>query len=179
VNGSKVARRYARALFELAQGDGKRAETWGVELFGLARTLSAPEILPVLQSPQVSQAVRLAIIDRIAEQIGLGYPLRSFALVITRHGRVGEFEAISHAYQELLDRFLGRVRPTLTFAWEPEQAQMQLLVERLGALVGKTIIPAVKVDRSLLGGVIIELEGKIYDGSLATQLELARNRLVA
>ncbi len=42
---------------------------------------------------------------------------------------------------------------------------------------GKKIIATVKVDKALLGGVVAELGGKIYDGSLATRLAHAQQRL--
>jgi F0F1-type ATP synthase delta subunit len=50
-------------------------------------------------------------------------------------------------------------------------------VRGLEVMVRKTVIPTVKVDESLLGGVVAELEGKIYDGSLATRLREAERRL--
>ena len=52
------------------------------------------------------------------------------------------------------------------------------MVRGLEAIAHKKIIPTVKVDQALLGGVVAELEGKIYDGSLATRLGEAERRLV-
>jgi F0F1-type ATP synthase delta subunit len=51
------------------------------------------------------------------------------------------------------------------------------VVEGLAAIAHKKIIPTTKVDASLVGGVVAELEGKIYDGSLATRLADAERRL--
>jgi F0F1-type ATP synthase delta subunit len=45
-------------------------------------------------------------------------------------------------------------------------------------VVRKTVIATVKVDQALLGGVVAELEGKIYDGSLATRLSEAQRRMM-
>jgi len=47
----------------------------------------------------------------------------------------------------------------------------------LGAIARKTIIPTIKIDPALLGGVVAELEGRTYDGSLATRLAEAQQKL--
>jgi F-type H+-transporting ATPase subunit delta len=174
--GSRVAKRYARALLELS-ADRAQLEAWGAELEHLAQVAAAPEIATALASPQLSFAARIEAIGRIAERLGLSYPLRSFAVVVARHGRIAEFTAISRAYQDLIDERLGRARASLTFARQPSDEEVASVAARLEAIAGKTIIPTVKVDESLLGGVVAELEGKIYDGSLATQLAQAQRRM--
>jgi F-type H+-transporting ATPase subunit delta len=87
-------------------------------------------------------------------------------------------DLISESYQDQLDVLLGRARATLTFAREPGAQDTAAVVRGLEAMVRKTVIATVKVDQALLGGVVAELEGKIYDGSLATRLSEAERRLV-
>ena len=176
MTGSKAARRYARALIGLSQ-DSAQLERWATDLQSLARATTEPEVAALLASPALAPQSRTQAMDRIAERLGVGFPVRSFVAVVTQHGRAGEFEEISQAYQQMLDEHLGRTRATLTFAREPDDAQVKMLVERLAAIAGKTIIPTVKVDAGLLGGVTTELEGRIYDGSLSTQLAEAKKRL--
>jgi F0F1-type ATP synthase delta subunit len=65
----------------------------------------------------------------------------------------------------------------LTFAREPKPEDIEAVVRGLEAMVRKTVIATVKLDQALLGGVVAELEGKIYDGSLATRLSEAERRL--
>jgi F-type H+-transporting ATPase subunit delta len=172
----KAARRYARALIGLSR-ESAQLERWGAELERLARAAADPEVATLLASPTLTPQARVQTIDHIAERLAVGFPVRSFVAVVTRHGRVAELEAISQAYQHMLDEHLGRTRATLTFAREPDDAQVKMLVERLAAIAGKTIIPIIKVDAALLGGVTTELEGRIYDGSLSTQLAEAEKRL--
>lgn len=176
MRGSRVAKRYARALLELST-DRAQLETWGAELEHLAQVAAAPEIATALASPRLSFMARIETMRRIGERLELSYPLRSFATVIARHGRIAQLTAISQAYQDLLDERLGRARASLIFARQPSNEEVASVAARLEAIAAKTIIPTVKVDESLLGGVIAELEGKIYDGSLATQLAQAQRRL--
>ncbi len=151
MKGSRVAKRYARALLGLSEDRGQ-LETWGAELERLARIADAPEIAFRLASPEVSREARIEAMAKIAERLDLSYPLRSLAVVVARHGRIADLIAVSQSYQDQLDVLLGRARATLTFARAP-------------------------LDQALLGGVVAELEGKIYDGSLATRLSEAERRL--
>ena len=175
MKGSRVARRYARALLEVAEhGEG---EKWGAELEKLARMVESPELMPRLASPELPQEAREQAMQKIAERLELSFPLRSFAVVLARHGRIAEIGAVSQSYQDLLDRQLGRERATLTFAIQTDDATVQRVVSGLETIAGKKIIPTVKVDPALLGGLTAELGGKIYDGSLATRLLEAQHRL--
>lgn len=175
MKGSRVAKRYARALLEVAEhGEG---EKWGAELERLAHIVESPELMSRLASPELSQEAREQALQKIAERLDLSFPLRSFAVVLARHGRIGEIGAVAQSYQELLDEQLGRERATLIFAIQPDDATVKRIISGLEAIAGKKIIPTVKVDPALLGGVTAEMGGKIYDGSLTTRLVEAQRRL--
>ena len=175
MKGSRVASRYARALLELA--DKGNEEKWGAELEQLAAMVESPELLERLASPELSEQSRQTAMTKIAERLGLSFPLRSFAAVVARHGRIRDLGAIAESYRDLLDKAMGRARATLTFAIQPDDAELARVVSGLERVAAKKIIPTVKVDAALLGGVMAELGGKIYDGSLATRLEEAKQRL--
>jgi F-type H+-transporting ATPase subunit delta len=175
MKGSRVARRYARALLELA--DKGSEEKWGVELERLAAMVESPELLERLASPELSEQSRQEAMAKIAERLNLSFPLRSFAVVIARHGRIREIGAIAESYRDLLDHAMGRERATLTFALQPSDAEVARVVAGLEKIAAKKIIPTVQIDAGLLGGVTAELGGKIYDGSLATRLAEAQRRL--
>jgi F-type H+-transporting ATPase subunit delta len=175
MKGSRVARRYARALLELA--DKGSEEKWGVELERLAAMVESPELLERLASPELSEQSRQEAMAKIAERLNLSLPLRSFAVVIARHGRIREIGAIAESYRDLLDHAMGRERATLTFALQPSDAEVARVVAGLEKIAAKKIIPTVQIDAGLLGGVTAELGGKIYDGSLATRLAEAQRRL--
>jgi F-type H+-transporting ATPase subunit delta len=49
--------------------------------------------------------------------------------------------------------------------------------ERLRGISGKDVVLQEETDASLLGGLLIELEGKVYDGSVRTQLEKMKQRV--
>jgi len=175
MKNTRVAKRYARALIELAEKS--QLEQWGAELERLARIVDSPELLPRLASPELSLTERQEAMAKIAERLELSFPLRSLAVVIARHGRIDEVSAIAEAYRDLVDEMLGRARATVTFAVEPSAEETARVVAGLEAIANKKIIPTIKVDKELLGGVVAELGGKTYDGSLSARVAEARLKL--
>jgi F-type H+-transporting ATPase subunit delta len=175
MRGSRVAKRYARALIELAERG--QVEQWGAELERLAAIVESPELKIRLASPELSQASRQEAMAKIAERLNLSFPLLSFAVVVARHGRIVEMGAIAEAYRDLVDEMLGRERATLTFAVQPSDEEAARVVAGLEAIAKKKIIPTIRVDKQLLGGVVAELGGKTYDGSLAARLAEAQLKL--
>ena len=126
MKGSRVAKRYARALLDLA--DKGNEEKWGAELERLAAMVEAPELIDRLASPELSDQSRQEAMAKIAERLELSFPVRSFAVVIARHGRIREIGAIAESYRELLDQKMGRERATLTFAIQPSDAEVARVV---------------------------------------------------
>jgi F-type H+-transporting ATPase subunit delta len=175
MKGSRVAKRYAGALLDLA--DKGNEEKWGTELERLAAMVESPELLERLASPELSEQSRLDAMAKIAERLNLSFPLRSFAVVLARHGRIREIGAIAESYRDQLDHAMGRERATLIFAIKPTDAEVARVVSGLETIAKLKIIPTVKIDPALLGGVTAEMGGKIYDGSLATRLAEAKRRL--
>ena len=176
MKSSKVAKRYARALMGLSN-DHAQLEKWGAELQRLAKIIDSPEVAAQLESPVVTHADRMAALGKIAERLDLSFPVRSFAVVVASHGRAREVAVMAEAYARMLDDLMGRARATLTFAYQPTDEDLARVVAGLEAISHKKIIPTTKIDPALVGGVVAELEGKIYDGSLASRLADAERRL--
>ena len=51
------------------------------------------------------------------------------------------------------------------------------LREVLHGISGKEIVLQQEIDPGLIGGVLVEFEGKVYDGSVRTQLEKMKQRI--
>lgn len=176
MRGSRVAKRYARALLGLSNDRGQ-LELWGAELERLAQVIDVPEIEAPLASPEVSISAKIDALVIITEKLELSFPVRSFTAVVARHGRIPELPAVAEAYGMMLDQLMGRARATLVFAVPPSDADIRRITSELEQIAHQKIIPTIKIDSALLGGVIVELEGKTYDGSLSSQLMEAQQRL--
>jgi F-type H+-transporting ATPase subunit delta len=80
-------------------------------------------------------------------------------------------------YRRLLNQAKGRVEAKVVGASPLEPGTLDQLKELLGAISGKQVVLQQETDPALIGGVLIELQGKVYDGSVATQLEKMKQRI--
>jgi F-type H+-transporting ATPase subunit delta len=171
---SAVSRRYAKALFALAKEAAAVSPT-AEELARAAALASEPSVSAVLGSPLLSTAHRLEFARTLASEVQASPLLTRFICLIADHQRLTELPAIHRYFQQLLDQDLGRVRITIQSSAALSAQQHSDLVGAFTKITRKQVMPTVIVDPELLGGVVVEAEGKVYDGSVRTQLtRLAR-----
>jgi len=173
-----VARRYARALFEI--GDAKGAlEAFGRELGALADTYAgAPELQQTLENPVFRLEQRRRVLETLLPRLAPSRELRNFALLLLERGRIGLLPAVGRAFAGMVDQKLGRVQATVTSA-KPLDATTQAAVTRaLEKRTGKKVVVATAVDPDLIGGLVARVGDLVFDGSLRTRLETLRNRVL-
>jgi len=166
---TQAARRYAKALLSLAQEQGE-GETVGNQLGQVAEFFTDPELAKILALPALPTSVRQ---DMVAQLVAQGSPheiVEKFLRVLADSDRLQDISAINEAYQQQLDKALGRVRARVRSAVELEEEERLLLVNTFSQLTEKTVEPTFETDVTLLGGVVVEVEGRVYDASLKTQL---------
>ena len=166
---TQAARRYAKALLSLAQEQGE-GETIGAQLGQIAEFFTDPELAKILALPALPASVRQ---DIVAQLIAQGSPheiVEKFLRVLADNDRLLDISAINAAYQQLLDTALGRVRAQVRSAVELKEEEKLLIANTFSQLTHKTVEPSFETDATLLGGVVVEVEGRVYDASLKTQL---------
>lgn len=173
---SSVARRYAKALFSLAQ-DANHLEATASELERLATLANAPDLRDILGSPLLSVKSRTQLVQGIVKDLKLSDLLTRFVRLLADHQRLAELSSIQHHFDRLLDASLGRVRATIRSASRLDPHQQNALVATFSKLTGKQVVASVVVDAELLGGVVIEVGGRVYDGSVRTQLDRLAKQL--
>ncbi len=171
-----LARRYAKAIIGVAQEQNVLEQT-GDELRVLGALAEDPEIAEALANPLLAGPSRRGLARTIAEQLSLRPVMRNFLCLLADHRRLDQIPAIAAQYEKLLDRQLDRVRATIMSAMPLSPEQGNALVAALSERVGQTILADYRVDPQLLGGVVIDLEGTVFDGSLRTQLATLAARI--
>lgn len=173
MNGA-VARRYARALLAVAREKGRIEET-SEELRRAASATADPELSAALGSPMLPADKRSELLGQLAASLGFSELTRDFLSVLLGKSRLGELGPIASAYEEMADAASGRVRATIHAAKQLDDATLRDLVAALERIAGRKVVPQVEIDPGLVAGVTVEMEGRVYDGSVRTQLErLAR-----
>ncbi len=165
-----VSRRYAKALFSLAK-EMRVLEPTAEELLRLGAAAANPALAPVLKSPLLSPSRRMELAKTFIGEFKLSDLLTRFVRLLADRQRLAELPGIADYYMQLLDDEKGRLRLGVRTAVQLTDAQLRLLVETFARITGREVISTVTIDPALLGGVVAEVQGKVYDGSVRTQLD--------
>jgi len=171
VKSITVARNYAEALF--AAGD-----TYGDVLDAVAGAISADErIAIVLESPRVSKAAKSQILEKALKGEAPQEFVR-FLQAVIRRGRQGLLGEIAQEYQVLLDVKLNRVHAGVTLSDEADGRTQQSVVERLTKALGREVRAYFRTDPKILGGVVVRVGDRIFDGSVRRRLTALQRRML-
>ena len=166
-----VARNYAEALF--AAGD-----EFGPLLDAVAGAVQADErIATALESPRVSKAAKSQILERALKGEAPPQFVR-FLQAVVRRGRQGLLAEIAQQYQVLLDEKLNRVHAGVTLANEADARTQKQVVERLTKALGREVRAYFRSDPRILGGVVVRVGDRIFDGSVRRRLTALQRRML-
>ena len=169
MNG-RLAKRYARAIVELAR-QANALEPWGNELGRAAAAFSEPRLQPILLSPVIDGAVRRRTARAVADALSLPPMVRNLILLLADRDRLGLLSDVARWYDQLLDDAVGRARVTIRSAVALAASEKATLVDLAKRLTGsREVLATADVDAELLGGVVLDVGGTIYDGSVRSQL---------
>ena len=173
-----IARNYAEALFEAADDAGK-TERYGEFIDAVAGAVASdPRIAVVLDSPRVAKAEKGAILRRALDGLVPDEFVR-FLEAVVRRGRQGLLGEIAVEYQRLLDTELNRVHAGITVATAGDESFEKDIVRRLARALGKEVRAHFQADAAILGGVVVRVGDRVFDGSLRRRLTAMRRRMLA
>lgn len=177
-----LAIHYAQALADavFAPNSGLRPEDAVAQLRAVDELISSSEPLQrALISPAVNKSRKLAVITRLADEMGVHRKIRNFLLVLVSHRRTKEVGAIRRSFEQVVDERLGWVPADIASAQELTPEQREHIERALGTQTGKFIRAHYRVDPSLIGGVRAHVASREYDATIRGRLESMRQRLAA
>jgi F-type H+-transporting ATPase subunit delta len=175
IEGS-LSRRYTRALFQLAREAG-REDITGQEVERFHAACEGTELQRTLTNPAFPLESRKRILIQVANALRLSVLTIHFLSLVLERDRLTYLAAIVTCYRRLLNQAQGRVEAKVVSAAALEPAMVERLRERLRGISGKEVVLQQAIDAELLGGLLVELEGQIYDGTVRTQLERMKQRV--
>jgi F-type H+-transporting ATPase subunit delta len=168
------ARRYARAVFEIAL-ERQRLDEWQSGLEKMARLARDRSVVSFLESPDIRFEDKAGVLSK---ELGDTEPLAlNLVYLLVTRGRFGMLADIVDEYQRLLDEYSNIERVEATTAVPLNEEDKKRLAERLGGITGKKIILKHEVDPDLLGGVVVRAAGKLLDGSTRGKLEALKREM--
>ena len=177
MRSSAAARRYARALFALAEETGAIEQIRG-EIARIAALFDADRALrDALFRPLHPVAERRAVLRSLCERLSLAPIVRNFFAYAIDQRRLVDFDAIRTEYEQLADAAAGLVKARVTAAAPLDDAQRSRLQSALAARTGRNVELEVSIDPALIAGAVATVGNVVFDGSLRTQLQQLRDTL--
>ncbi|MFM8573546.1 MAG: ATP synthase F1 subunit delta [Pirellula sp.] len=128
-----------------------------------------PALELALGNPKLAIERKSALLDKVF-QGKMNPSLLTFLKVLARRQRLNSLRAVQGAASKLADELAGRVQALVTVSTGLSSSAEKALTEKLQTLLKKEVRVAVKVDPSILGGLMVRIGDTVYDGSVDGQL---------
>ncbi len=167
---TRIAKRYARALFELAS-EANKIEPIGSEIQAIRDLLATnAELHTALLSPVLPRTTKAEILDALIEAAGVDPLVGNFLRVLLEARKLPALGDICDAYATFADEAAGRVRGEAVTPMALAPADLDALRAALSKALDKEVFLDAREDPSILGGVVARVGNLVFDGSLRTQL---------
>ncbi len=174
---SGAAGRYSTALFELAReaGEFERAEA---DLDQLSQTLEdSPELNELIRNPVYTRTEQGRAMGAIADRMGLSDLVRNVVGLMAQKRRLFALPQMIAMFRALLAEHRGEVTAEVTAAHPLSDAQADALAEKIKGSMGRDVKLNVRVDESIIGGLVVRVGSKMIDSSIRAKLARLQNAM--
>jgi len=177
LSSSAISRRYAKALVDLG-AEQKVVQQYGDELAKVSSAFVTQSALRlIMESPTFPVEKKRAIMADLTEMLGLSAGMKSFLGLLLEKDRIQYLSQIEGNYSRLADELSGTLRARVISAAELDEDQRATIRAGLEKQSGKNVELKVELEPSLIGGIQVEIGGKVFDGSVKTQLKRIEDTL--
>jgi F-type H+-transporting ATPase subunit delta len=175
-----AAIRYARALFDVALKEGDIQQV-GKELMAFNALVGGHELLSrVLVNPAIPVQRKRAVIEQLLSRGGTLSPILSkLLLLLADRDRLALLPDLASAYDQRLMDHAKVVRAQLTTAVPLPAERVSALQQGLATMTGRQVMLETNVNAEIIGGAVARIGSTVYDGSVTTQLQKVKERLVS
>ena len=168
---SDLAGRYASALLDLAD-EKKALDQVSDDLQTLRSMIAESEDLRrLLNSPVITREEQRQAMSVLMDKAGIGELTRRFVLVVAQNRRLFALPAMIAGYLAELARRRGEITAQVSSARSLSDAQQAALLGALRSAVGSKVQLDLKVDPSLIGGLVVKVGSRMIDSSLRSKLQ--------
>jgi len=171
-----IARRYAKALINLAEKD---LENTGKSLTALAGVYSnSTELSEVLSDTKISSQIKQDVLKNILKKIKVSKLVDTFIRYLLAKRRIVLLPNIERAFNLLLQEKLGRIEAGITVAQEIPEVTINKLEKAISKYSGKEVTVNITIDPAIIGGIVTRIGSVVIDGSIHTQLNQIRQSII-
>ncbi len=168
---SEAAKRYANALFELAQDSASLAAIQKDFKAFTGMVKGSKDLRILLDSPAFSRADKIAAIGAIAKKAGFTPLFGNFLGAMAANGRSNDILGAESAFDDLYAKQRGVKRALVRTAKPMSEAEASRINALLAKLVGGEVELSSEVDSSLIGGIQLRIGSQLVDASIAAKLD--------
>ena len=167
--GKLVAKRYAEALFE-AGIELDKLNDFNSEIIFVADVFEEnPELKTIFEHPKLSKAEKKDILNELFKE-KVSQEILNLCYIMVDKGRSKNLKDVSEEYTKLANKKQGIVEAKAITAVAMSSEELENLQNTLSKKLDKKVNLSNAIDQSVVGGVVVEVEGKIIDGSIKGKL---------
>ena len=171
-----IANRYAEALFQLSEEENITKEIYNELHSVLDIVKSNKDLDNVLKSPLVTKADKVQLIETLFNN-KINNNLKNFLKILVEKGRISSLKSIELTFKQLLNDRDNIIEGTVISAIPLTDEKVKELEEKLSKKYNKNVTLENKVDKTILGGVLVRLGNTQIDGSVKTRLDNIKDQL--
>ena len=173
-----LARRYARALFDVVVRSGDPAVTLQ-ELQAQARVLeNHPELRKAFVSVGVPLAVKMNVMRELIALQSISPVVSRLLLLLVENDDVDAIPEVATDFERRVMDLHHVVRVEVTTAVPLDAEREQALRQALSQATGLDVRLDAQIDPRIVGGVVAKVGSRVFDGSVTRHLQRMRDRLV-
>lgn len=169
----KVALRYAKSLFKIAR-DEKEMEDVKIHFEKLLKIFEENDLWKIFKYPKINIKEKKEILEKIPVPLFI----RNFIFILLEKKRINLLPLIFEEYCHILEKYLKIAKGEIISAIKLGEEEKNLLKEKIEKLLNKKVILEERIDKNIIGGVVVKVENTFIDGSIKTALERLKNQLV-
>ena len=173
---TELAKEYGAALFALALEKENKLGFYEALQAVESAFSENPMYIELLASPSISQSERTSALEE-AFSTALPEEVLSYLKLLVEKGRISLFSESVLEYKNLLDASMHTFKAVITSAVELTEEEKSALIRKLEKSENATVLAEFQIDPALIGGVVVEMNGKILDGSIRHRLHLVKEVL--
>ncbi|NDD48470.1 MAG: ATP synthase F1 subunit delta [Alphaproteobacteria bacterium] len=160
---SEVAKRYARATYELANTEGSTSQV-SDDLISLKELIiNNKSLLNLISSPTFTSQEQSAVFDGIFKKQKISKIVQNLTNVLIRNRRLNALVSVSHAFEQIMKENSGEIVAEVTAVSELSKDQLNQIKDNLKKMTGKEVQLETNIEPNILGGMMI-------DASVSTKL---------
>lgn len=174
MSSDSTAQKYAEALYGIGKSSGKLAVFQANAEDFLKIFEGSRDLMTSLSHPNIRKSQRKAIVDEILRQCDYDAVFGNFLRLVVERGRMAYYPKMVSHFRTLRDEADGRLRGVVYVASPLTPAQRDKLRARAQEKLGHEVILEERIDPALIGGLKLEIDGRVYDGTVQRYLERLR-----